>query len=316
MANPVTDCLEIIYPIIQGGMGNISDPKLAAAISEAGGLGTIGAGTLSPSEVTEKIKTLMSHTNKPCCVNIPITVNDQTRQITEVVIEQKVPIVSLSAGNPTYIISQLKEYQIKVICVCSTVEHAKKAEAVGADIIVCEGYEAAGINALNESTTMTIVPQIVKNVSVPVVAAGGIADGKGLAAALTLGASGVQMGTRFVATKEAGFHNAYKRQIMESTDESTIIVGRSFHKIRRIMRGIYADKLLDLERKSASVEDFVEMTDEIFHANGALKGDFVQGFINSGQIAGLIDDCPSVSELMDSMVKEAKALLSESLQII
>lgn len=163
---------------------------------------------------------------------------------------------------------------------------------------------------------MTLVPQIVKNVSVPVVAAGGIASGKGMAAAFSLGALGIQMGTRFVVTKEANFHVKYKQSIIGSNDESTIIIGREFNKIRRIMRGSYADKLLNMEKMGAGVEEFNEKTNEMFHEIGAIEGDLVNGFINSGQIAGLIDDCPSVKKLMAEMVKEAREALNTSLQLI
>ncbi|GIO23621.1 NAD(P)H-dependent flavin oxidoreductase [Oceanobacillus sp. J11TS1] len=316
MGNKITDILNIKYPIIQGGMGNISDPELAAAISNAGGLGTIGVGTLSALEAEKKIKIMMKHTTKACCVNIPISVNPETKQIVEAIIRQKVPVVSLSAGNPSIIIPQLKKNNRKVICVSATVKQAKKAEEAGADIIVCEGYEAAGINALNESTTMTLIPQISKNVSIPVVAAGGIADGKGMAAAFSLGASGIQMGTRFVATKEASFHKAYKQAIIDSTDESTVIVGREFNKIRRIIKGTYSEKLLDLENREGSITEFIEKTDEVYHKIGAVDGDLVNGFINGGQIAGFIDDCPSVAHLMERMMKEAKDALNGSKEML
>ncbi|MFC2947992.1 NAD(P)H-dependent flavin oxidoreductase [Virgibacillus sediminis] len=314
MENPITHLLGVKFPIIQGGMGNISDPKLAAAISNAGGLGTIGVGTTSAEECDIKISTMMENTDRPCCVNIPVSVHPEVNRIVEMIIQKGVPVVSLSAGNPAKIIPQLKEKDIKVICVSSTVKQAKKATNAGADLIVCEGYEAAGINSLNESTTMTLIPQVANSVSVPVIAAGGIADGRGLAAALSLGASGVQMGTRFVATKEAMFHRNYKDSILEATDESTIIIGRPTNKIRRVLKGNYANKLLEIE--DGSMEDFMERTQEKYHEIGALAGDTDNGFVNSGQIAGLIKDCPSVEELMEEMVTQAKETLKASLDAL
>ncbi|GAB3043701.1 NAD(P)H-dependent flavin oxidoreductase [Virgibacillus ainsalahensis] len=315
MDNPVSNLLGIKFPIIQGGMGNISDPHLAATISNTGGLGTIGVGTLPIEEIVANIKTMKENTERPCCVNIPISVHPHVHQVVEKVLHFKVPVVSLSAGNPAEFIPEFKKHGIKVICVSSTLRQAKKAEKAGADLIVCEGYEAAGINALNESTTMTLIPQVAKELSIPIIAAGGIADGRGLAAAISLGASGVQMGTRFVATEEAVFHDNYKQAIREATDESTIIVGRGFNNIRRIMKSKYAEELLNME-KETNVEEFIDKTSESYHQVGAMNGDTKSGFINSGQIAGLINDCPSVEELMETMVVEAKETLKVSMGLL
>ncbi|WP_077302219.1 NAD(P)H-dependent flavin oxidoreductase [Virgibacillus pantothenticus] len=313
MGNVLTERLNMEYPIIQGGMGNISDPGLAAAISNAGGLGTIGAGNMSLHEVSAKINETITRTSMPYCVNVPISVHPNPEQLVQELIDLKVPVVSLSAGNPSPFISLLKQHNIIVICVSSTVRQAKKAESAGADIIVCEGYEAAGINALNESTTMTLIPQVVEKVNVPVVAAGGIADGKGLAAALSLGAMGVQMGTRFIATKEAPFHDIYKQAIIEATDESTVIVGRRYNRIRRLMKTSYANKLVEIEKENECPQLFLEKTTEEHHKAGALLGDPENGFMNGGQIAGLINDCPTVNELIETMVAEAKQILKLSL---
>lgn len=314
LGNLLTERLNIIYPILQGGMGNISDPGLAAAVSNVGGLGTIGAGNMPVEEVLTKIKEMMKRTSKPYCVNVPISVHPHTEQLIQELIELKVPVVSLSAGNPAPFVPLLKEHDITVICVSSTVSQAKKAEAAGVDIIVCEGYEAAGINALNESTTMTLIPQVVEKVSVPVVAAGGIANGKGLAAALSLGALGVQMGTRFIATKESPYHDNYKQKIIHATDESTIIVGRRYHRIRRLMKTNYVHKLTELEMKHEKPDLFIEETSEDHHKLGAIVGDLDNGFINGGQIAGLIDDCPTVEELIATMVRDAKQILKFSME--
>ncbi|MGV3489588.1 MAG: NAD(P)H-dependent flavin oxidoreductase [Tuberibacillus sp.] len=311
MNNSLCRVLGIKYPILQGGMGNVSDAGLAAAVSNAGGLGTIGVGNLSMDVVKRNIRTMLESSDYPCCVNIPISVHPHAKDVVEEVVKQGVPIVSLSAGNPAPFIPYLREHGVKVICVVASVRQARKAEAAGADVIVCEGYEAAGINAPNEATTITLVPQVVNAVSVPVAAAGGIGDGRGLAAAIALGASGVQMGTRFIATAEAPYHDNYKKAIIEADDESTVIVGRKFNRIRRLIRNEYVN---ELQRDEAELDakSFTEKTSEQHHQLGAIEGDFKNGFINGGQIAGLIKDIPTVKELMETMVFEARERLVEA----
>ena len=310
--NRLTSMLNIKYPIIQGGMGNISNAILTASVSEAGGLGTIGSGTLTPFEVEEIIKETLKSTRKPFAVNIALGVSPYVKDILSLVIKYKIPIVSLSAGNPAPFIPQLREHNIKTIAIVATVRQAIKAEAAGADIIVAEGYEAAGINSTHETTTLVLIPQIARSVKIPVVAAGGIADGSGLAAMLALGASGVQMGTRFIVTKEAPFHEEYKKIIIEANDNNTVIIGRSVGRIRRILSTKYAEKLLEFEKIGLSIEDFNHHTSEDFHCIGALKGDGEKGFMNSGQIAGLIDDLPTVQSLLDQMMSDANLQLKSA----
>ncbi|MFC0189778.1 NAD(P)H-dependent flavin oxidoreductase [Fictibacillus aquaticus] len=303
--NRVCEKLNIRFPIIQGGMGNVSNAELASAISNAGGLGTIGVGTMSTEEVEKLLISTKGMTDSVFAVNVPLTVASDVRAIFKLLIQYGVKVVSLSAGNPAPYIPKLKEHGMTVICVVASVYHAKKAEDAGADLIVAEGYEAAGLNSPYETTTMTLIPQIASAVKVPVIAAGGIADGRGLAAAFALGAEGVQMGTRFIAVKEAPFHDAYKSSLLNAKDTDTVIVGRSTGKIRRVYRTPYAERLLKLEAGGVSPEDFHAMTTEEQHILGAVKGDLDKGFINSGQIAGLIQNLPSAQELMESMMKEA-----------
>ena len=228
--------------------------------------------------------------------------------------KHKLSVVSLSAGNPAPYIPALHEHGITVIVLVASVKHAQKAEAAGADILVAEGVEAAGINSNLELTTFTLIPQIVKHAHVPVIAAGGIGDGKGLAAALMLGASGVQMGTRLIATKEAPFHDMYKHKLVKATDTETLLIGRSVGKLRRILKTPYAMKLCDLEKTGMTPEQYGELTSEKQHIKGAIEGDMDNGFINSGQIAGLIDYIPTVKELLDSMMEEAEGRLNESIK--
>jgi enoyl-[acyl-carrier protein] reductase II len=301
----VCEMLQIDFPIIQGGMGNISNAQLTSAVSEAGGLGTIGCGTMTPNEVEEILLQTKKMTKKNFAINIAINVSPYTEELIDLVIKYNVPVVSLSAGNPVPYIAKLHEHGVIVIALVASVKHAQKAQAAGADILVAEGFEAAGINSTLELTTFTLIPQIVKNVNVPVIAAGGIGDGKGLAAALMLGASGVQIGTRLIATKEAPFHDMYKQSLVNASDTETIIVGRSVGMIRRMLKTPYSMKLDQREKEGMTLAQYGEMTTEKQHVKGAIEGDMENGFINSGQIAGLIDHIPSVKELFDSMMQEA-----------
>lgn len=303
--NRVKEVLQITHPIILGGMGNISSPKLAAAVSNAGGLGTIGCGTMTKDEVEKLINETKEQTDKPFAVNIAINVNEHVEDIIQLIIAEEVPVVSLSAGNPAPFIPKLKEAGIKIMTIVAAVKHAQKAEQAGADILVAEGFEAAGINSNLELTTMTLIPQITAHVNIPVVAAGGIGDGRGLAAALMLGAEGVQMGTRFIATKEAPFHDHYKTAVLEASDTATTIVGRSVGRTRRVIQGDYIDTLLQKEQTGMTLAEFDDLTAEDKHIQGAIHGDLQSGYINGGQVAGLIDEIPTVQQLIDTMVQEA-----------
>ncbi|MGB3260195.1 NAD(P)H-dependent flavin oxidoreductase [Paenisporosarcina sp.] len=308
----VCEMLQIDYPIIQGGMGNISNAQLTSAVSEAGGLGTIGCGTMTPDEVEQIILQTKKLTDKNFAINIAINVSPYTKELIDLVIKYRIPIVSLSAGNPVPFIPTLHENGVKVIVLVASVKHAQKAEAAGADILVAEGFEAAGINSSLELTTFTLIPQIVKNVKLPVIAAGGIGDGKGLAAALMLGASGVQIGTRLIATKEAPFHDNYKQSLVNASDTETIIVGRSVGMLRRMLKTPYSMKLEENEREGMTLVQYGEMTTEKKHVMGAIEGDLENGFINSGQIAGLIDGIPSVKDLFETMMNDANLQISKT----
>lgn len=308
--NHLCRLLNIQFPIIQGGMGNISNASITSAVSNAGGLGTIGAGVMSPDEVEALIIETKSKTNKPFAMNIPINVNKNSKELVELAITQQVPVVSLSAGNPAPFIERLHSAGIKVIVVVAAVKHAQKAEEAGADIVVAEGFEAAGINSNLELTTMTLIPQITKAVSIPVVAAGGIGDGRGLAAALMLGASGVQMGTRFIATKDMPVHPNYKERLIAASDQETVILGRSVNQVRRVLRDSYAEQILAREKQGITLEEYNEVTSEPYHVKGAIEGNGGEGFMNSGQIAGLIENLPTVEELIQTIMAEMRERLS------
>ncbi|MGE7767179.1 NAD(P)H-dependent flavin oxidoreductase [Peribacillus sp. NPDC096540] len=309
----ICEFFSIKYPIIQGGMGNISNASLAAAVSNAGGLGTIGCGTMNPEQVEAIILATKEKTNNTFALNIPINVSPYTDELINLVFKHDIPIVSLSAGNPAPFIPLLHKKNIKVIAIVASVKHAQKAQVAGADVLVAEGFEAAGINSNLELTTFTLIPQISKNVTVPVLAAGGIGNGQGLAAALMLGASGVQLGTRLIATKEAPFHPSYKQKLLEAFDNDTCILGRSVGQVRRVLKDPYTVKVLELEKKGLLPVDYREMTSEEHHINGAINGDVKNGFMNSGQVAGLIDDIPTVKELLDGMMNDAKKQMEDRL---
>lgn len=297
------ELLSIHYPFIQGGMGNISSPILASAVSEAGGLGTIGTGTLSVDDVELLLLEMKQRTKKPFALNIPLSVTRNLKGMCELALKHAVPVVSLSAGNPTPYIDYFKQQNIRVICVTASVKHAQKAEKAGADVIVGEGFEAAGINSPLELTTMTLIPQLVAKVQIPVVAAGGVGDSRGFAAALALGAEGVQMGTRLIATKESPYHERYVETLLKARDTETVIVGRSVGKVRRLLKTAYVDQLIQAEGAGIHPDDFEAMTDEEKHRIGAVEGRLEEGFINGGQVSGLVESIPTVQELFKEMME-------------
>lgn len=306
MNNRITTLLNIEYPIILGGMGNISNSHLVSAVSEAGGLGTIGCGTMTPGEVEKIIINTKKLTDKPFAVNIAINVTEHIDELLDVIIKYDIHTVSLSAGNPTPYISLLKENNVNVLTIVGSVYHAVKASESGADAIVAEGFEAAGINSNFELTTMTLIPQIVEHVTIPVIAAGGVGDGKGLAAVMMLGAEGVQMGTRFIATKEAPFHDNYKQAIIHAKDTTTEIIGRSVGRSRRVIPGDYVNTIKSKEQLGMTTEQFDHLTNEEKHIEGAINGNFASGYVNSGQVSGLIKTIPSTKQLIEDIMKDAQ----------
>lgn len=313
--NDLTKLLNIEYPLIQGGMGNISHAALASAVSNAGGLGTIGAGTLEPDTVEKMLQDSRSQTKMPFAVNLPLAVQPYIEEIIDLIVKYDVPVVTLSAGNPSPYIQHFKDNNVVVMCVVANDKQAKKAEDSGADVIIAEGYEAAGINSAEELTTFTLIPKISSCVQVPVVAAGGIGNGQGVAAAMSLGAQGVQLGTRLIATKEAQVHTAYKEAICEAGSDGTIIVGRTYNRIRRILKTPYSDQILQFEKEKQPVDVYLKKTNEIHHRIGAIEGKLSKGHVNAGQISSLIEDIPSVEVLFNRMMFEARESLETNLSM-
>ncbi len=300
--NRVTELLGIEYPIIQAGMVWVSGYKLAVAVSECGGLGLIGAGSMKPELLREHIKKAKEKTSKPFGVNIPLLRGDAD-DLVNAVIEENIKIVFTSAGHPGKFIDKLKRNQIKVIHVVPSVKYAKKAEEVGCDAIVGEGYEAGGHNGFDEITTFCLIPMLVENVKIPVIAAGGIATGKQIAAAFALGAEGVQIGTRFAATLESSAHDYYKQKIVEAQDNGTIIGFRKIGLVRMIKNN-FALRAIEAEKNCADEQKLKEIWGEKRERLGIFEGNVDEGALEAGQSAGLIHDILPVKKVFEKLIRE------------
>jgi enoyl-[acyl-carrier protein] reductase II len=309
------DLLGIDYPIIQGGMVWIASAELAAAVSNAGGLGLISpnAGMSRNGDQVENLKKQIEIakglTSKPFGVNLPILNNPQIEALVDAVIKAEVKVVVTAAGNPALYTSRFKEAGIKVLHLVAAVRHAQSAEKRGVDAVIAEGYEAGGHNGLDELTTLTLVPQVVDAVAIPVVAAGGIADARGVVAALALGAEGVQMGTRFVATRECGAHQNFKDAIVKASDTDTAITGRKLGPTR-ILKNEIAAKLLDMEATGASAEELLAFIGSSRSRTGQFEGDLANGEAYCGSIAGMIKEIKSVAEIIRNIVDDYDAVLA------
>lgn len=305
MQTELTRLLGIETPIIQGGMAWVAEHRLAAAVSEAGGLGIIGAANAPAEWVREQIRLTKQLTDKPFGVNVML-MSPYAAEVAQVIAEEGVAVVTTGAGNPERYMELWKSKGIKVIPVVASVALAKRMERAGADAVVAEGCESGG--HIGESTTMTLVPQVADAVSIPVIAAGGIADGRGMAAAFMLGACAVQMGTRFVATKECQVHQNYKDRILKAKDIDTRVTGRSTGHPVRALRNDMTKQYLDLEKKGASFEELEYLTLGGLR-KAVVEGDVKTGSVMSGQIAGMIQTELSCREVIENTVKEAEALL-------
>lgn len=305
MKTELTKLLGIEYPIIQGGMAWVAEHRLAAAVSEAGGLGLIGAANAPSEWVRDQIRKAKELTDKPFGVNIML-MSPYADEVAKVVAEEKVKVVTTGAGNPGKYMAMWKEAGIKVIPVVASVALAKMMVKAGADAVVAEGTESGG--HIGETTTMVLVPQVVDAVNVPVIAAGGIADGRGIAAAFMLGASGVQMGTRFVATQDAVVHENYKNYIVKAKDIDTRVTGRSGGHPVRVLRNEATKKYLELEKAGATFEE-LEMLTVGGLRKAVTEGDIKTGSVMSGQIAGMIRDIPTCKKVIETLVAQTDALL-------
>ena len=309
MKTEITELLNIEYPIIQGGMAWVADYHLAAAVSNAGGLGLIGSGGAPASWVKDQIREVKKLTDKPFWVNIML-MNPEADEIAKVIVEEKVPVVTTGAGNPAKYIKEWKEAGVKVIPVVASCALAKMMERCGADAVVAEGTEAGG--HIGEITTMSLVPQVVDAVNIPVIAAGGIADGRGFAAALMLGAKAVQMGTHFVATKECNVHENYKEKIIKVKDIDSKVTGRSTGHPVRVLRNQMSNEYIKKEQEGATLEEL-----ELLTLGGLRKavveGNVKEGSLMAGQIAGLVKKQYTCKELIEKVVTQGQQVIENRL---
>ena len=305
MRTDVTKLLEIEYPILQGGMAWVAEHHLAAAVSEAGGLGLIGAASAPGEWVREQIRKVKERTEKPFGVNIML-MSPYADEVAKVVAEEGVKVVTTGAGNPEKYMNLWKDAGIKVIPVVASVALAKRMERCGADAVVAEGSEAGG--HIGENTTMVLVPQIADAVSIPVIAAGGIADGRGVAASLMLGASAVQVGTHFVVTKESVVHENYKKCIIKAKDIDSKVTGRSTGHPIRVLRNQMTKEYLRLEKEGPSFEELEKLTLGALR-KAVVEGDVVNGSLMAGLSAGLVKEEFSCRELIQKLMSEAEACL-------
>ena len=305
MKTRITELLGIDYPIIQGGMAWVAEHHIAAAVSEAGGLGIIGAASAPAEIVREEIRKARKLTNKPIGVNIRL-MNPNAQEVATVVLEEGVKVVTTGAGNPAKFMKDFKEAGVKVIPVVASVAMAKMMERCGADAVVAEGTESGG--HIGATTTMCLVPQVVDAVQIPVIAAGGIGDGRGFAAAFMLGAEAVQMGTRFVVAKESIVHQNYKEKVLKAKDIDSEVTGMSTgHPVRQI-RNQMSREYLRLEKEGAGLEELEHLTLGSLR-KAVMDGDTVNGTLMAGQIAGLVKKEQTCKEMLDEIMQEAESLL-------
>lgn len=305
MKTRVTDMLGIEYPIIQGGMAWVAEYHLAAAVSAAGGLGIIGAGGAPAEFVREQIRKVKEITEKPFGVNLML-MNPEADDIARVIVEEGVKVVTTGAGNPGKYLAMWKEAGVKVIPVVASVAMARMMERAGADAVVAEGTESGG--HIGAATTMTLVPQVVDAVHIPVIAAGGIADGRGFAAAMMLGAEAVQMGTRFIVAKESIVHENYKKKVIDARDIDSEVTGMSHGHPVRQLRNQMTREYLKLEKAGAPFEELEQLTLGALR-KAVVEGDAVNGTLMAGQIAGLVRSEQTCEEMIREIMEQAEKLL-------
>ena len=300
--NRLTQLLHIEYPIIQAGMIWASGWKLASAVSRAGGLGILGAGSMYPDVLREQIRKCQAATDRPFGVNLPLLYPDIEKHI-EIIIENRVPVVITSAGSPKTWTSILKEKGIRVIHVVSSSAFAQKAVAAGCDAVVAEGYEAGGHNGREETTTMVLIPQVVQAVSIPVIAAGGIATGQQMLAALALGASGVQIGTRFLASDESSAHPDFKKKVIEAKEGDTHLRMHKLVPVRLLQNEFYR-RVEEAEARGACADELKEILGRARAKKGMFEGDLDEGELEIGQVSSLLDDILPAETIVRNLLQD------------
>ena len=300
--NRITQLFNIKYPIIQGGMIWNSGYKLASAVSNAGGLGLIGAGSMYPDVLREHIQKCKKATTKPFGVNVPM-LYPNIEEIIQIIVDEGVQIVFTSAGNPKTWTSFLKDKGITVVHVVSSSKFALKAQEAGVDAVVAEGFEAGGHNGREETTTLTLIPMVKENISIPLIAAGGIASGRGMLAAMTLGADAVQMGSRFAASTESSAHANFKKTIVETKEGDTVLTLKELAPVRLIKNKFY-NEVQDLYAKCPSTEELKTLLGRARAKKGMFEGDLEDAELEIGQIAGIIHDILPVETIIENIMNE------------
>lgn len=309
MENRITELFNIKYPIIQAGMIWCSGWELASAVSNAGGLGIIGSGSMYPEVLEEQIAKCKTATDKPFAVNLPMIYPDIDKHV-EIILRTKVPIVFTSAGNPKTWTKLLKDNGIIVVHVVSSLKFALKSELAGVDAVVAEGFEAGGHNGREETTTMTLIPIVANELKIPLIAAGGIGTGKGMFAAMSLGADGVQIGSRFVATPESSAHQNFKNTVVETQDGGTQLTLKELTPVRLIKNNFY-NQVQTAYQNNASTQNLKELLGRGRAKKGMFEGDLVEGELEIGQIAGLINDIKPASQIVAEIITEYNQIKAE-----
>jgi enoyl-[acyl-carrier protein] reductase II len=307
----ISNLFRIQYPIIQAGMVWVSGYKLALAVSQEGGLGLIGAGSMKPDNLENHIKKVQERTQKPFGVNIPLMRGD-VEELINVILKNKVEIVFTSAGSPQKYTQRFKDSGLKVVHVISSVKQALKSQESGVDAVVAEGFEAGGHNGVDEITTLCLVPQVVDALSIPVIAAGGIADGRAIAAAFMLGAEGVQIGTRFAASIESSAHDNYKNAVVNAKDSGTQFILRKLSPIRTIRNRI-SEQIKLAELSGASIEGLKELLNHKREFRGIFEGDLEEGLLEAGQSSGLVSQILSVKEIFKELIDGYNSVVSNKI---
>jgi len=302
MQNKVSNLFNIQYPIIQGGMVWVSGYKLAAAVSNAGGLGLIGAGSMYPEVLRKHIQKCKKATKKPFGVNVPM-LYPEIEKIMDIIVEEEVKIVFTSAGNPKTWTSYLKKKGITVVHVVSSVKFALKAQSAGVDAVVCEGFEAGGHNGREETTTFTLIPMVKEHLKIPVIAAGGVGSGRGMLAAMVLGADGVQIGSRFAATEESSAHKNFKQTIVDVKDGDTQLTLKELAPVRLVKNKFY-NEVQELYQQKPTLEALKALLGRARAKKGMFEGDLDNGELEIGQIAGLIHQIKPVKEVFNEIIEE------------
>jgi len=309
MKNKITELFGIDYPLIQAGMIWCSGWELAAAVSNAGGLGIIGSGSMYPEILEEHVQKCKAATDKPFAVNLPMLYPDIEKHI-ETIIKYEVPIVFTSAGNPKTWTEHLKSHGIKVVHVVSSVKFALKAQAAGVDAVVAEGFEAGGHNGRDETTTLCLIPMVKEQLEIPLIAAGGVGTGRGMLAAMNLGADAVQIGSRFVASNESSAHQNFKNVVVDAKEGDTLLTLKEVTPVRLIKNEFY-QKLQEAYDRGATAEELKQLLGRGRAKKGMFEGDLVEGELEIGQISGLIHEVKPAAEIVQEILEEYRTALKE-----